>query len=121
MSLLPGVDALKAQLEEQNRATETHRQYEGDALRALQIETQQIKGFAEATNGKVQKHTIELAVIEEARKQAAIIDAARDLAANTKSASRVSLKQGLEVAAFSLLGGGVVTAVIYLALGLSTK
>lgn len=119
MSLLPGVSRLEALIEAQNTATESHRQFEGDALRSLQAETDEIKGLALRTNGRVNQHDVELAVMKKAEEQALIVEAARVKAVEVAKASRVSLRQGLQVAAFSLLGGAVVTALVYLVSGLS--
>lgn len=121
MSLLPGVNRLEALIEAQNTATEQHRAFEGESLRTLESEVGEIKTLAQTTNGRVNQHDIQLALIKRDEEQALTIEAARVKAEEAARASHVSLKQGLEVAAFSLLGGGVVTAVIYLALGLSTK
>jgi hypothetical protein len=119
MSLLPGVNRLEALIEAQNSATAQHRTWEGDVLRDLKTEAEEIKSFAEATNGKVQKHTIELAVIDEAKKQALIVEAARVKAEEVAKASHVSIKQGLEIAAFTVCAGGFVTWLVTVILGVS--
>lgn len=84
---------MKAQLEEQNRATEMHRQYEGDALRALQAEAEKIKALAVKTNGRVNEHDVQLAVIRKAEEQALIVDAARTKAEGDARATRLSWRQ----------------------------
>lgn len=77
MSLLPGVNRLEALIAAQNTATEQHRAFEGETLRALEAKAESIEAKVAKTNGTVSTHTIELAVLKEAERQALIIQAAK--------------------------------------------
>lgn len=115
---LPGVSSLEAKLDAQNAATQAHREFEGQALRALETKADTIQALAERTNGRVNAHDVQLAVMEKAEEQALIVEAARVKARETAKASRVSLKQGLQVAAFTVLAGGIVTGIVSLIFGI---
>jgi hypothetical protein len=113
MSWLPGINRLEAQLEADRNATRDHRTWEGDALRAIKTEAGEIKDRVDATNGKVADHAIEIAVIKEAERQAAIMQAAKIEADAVIVAKRLTWRQGLTFGAFGALASGIVLAIIY--------
>ena len=120
MSLLPGVNRLEALIEAQNAATEQHRAFEGETLRTLEGKAKAIEEEVAKTNSTVSKHTIELAVIKEAERQALIVEAAKVKAEGEAKAARIevaaakrSWKQNLVMVA----AGPVGLVVGYLVLG----
>ena len=90
MSLVPGVNRLEALIEAQNTATEQHRNFEGETLRALETDVGEIKTLAQTTNGRVNEHDIQLALIKRDEEQAALMEAARLKAAGDKKAANLS-------------------------------
>jgi hypothetical protein len=113
LARLAGIERIEAQLAAQERATREHREFEGEALRNLEARTERIEEKTTATNGKVKQHAIDIAVIQEAERQAAIIQAAKIKAEEEARAKRLSWRQGLTVAATGALVGTGGLAVLY--------
>lgn len=107
---LAGVERLEAQLHAQDRATAQHRTWEGEILSGIRAEAAEIKGLAESTNGRVDRHDLELAVIKKAEEEAIKLQAAKVLAAETAKSRRVNLKQGL----MFVITGALTTAGLHL-------
>lgn len=105
---LPGVASLEAKLDEQNRLTEQHREFEGQALRALETKADTIQALAERTNGRVNGHDIQLAVIAKAEEQALIVEAARTKASADRQATSLSWRQ----LAVSAVAGAVLLLIV---------
>jgi hypothetical protein len=72
-----GIGKLEARLAAQEQATREHREFEGSLLREMKAEVSETRELAKATNGRVNAHDVELGVIKEAERQAAIIQAAK--------------------------------------------
>lgn len=65
MSLLPGVNELKAELHAQNEATKEHRVWEGEVLREIKADASEAKVIVKEMNGRVNDHEVELARLKE--------------------------------------------------------
>jgi hypothetical protein len=125
MLQLRGLARLEQRLIQQEQATREHRDFEGSALRELKAEAQEIKALATRTNGRVNQHDVEIAVIRRAEEEALKLEAARVKAEEDRRAAkrkeaedaknrRVSLKQGLIFSLSGALAGAILLAVIYL-------
>jgi hypothetical protein len=113
VSWLPGINRLEAQLEADRTATQSHRAWEGDALRAIKTEAVEIKGQVDATNGKVADHAIEIAVIKEAERQAAIMQAAKIEADAVIVAKRLTWRQGITFGVVGAFASVILLGILY--------
>jgi uncharacterized protein with GYD domain len=108
MSLIPGIDRLTATLDAQNIATAQHREWEGKTLHDITTRIKETRAFAEETNGKINQAAIDIAVIQEAERQAAIIQAAKLKAEEDAKNRKVSWQQGIVFA----ISGAAMTGVL---------
>lgn len=125
MLQLRGLARLEQRLIQQEQATREHRDFEGSALRELKTEAQEIKALATRTNGRVNQHDVEIAVIKRAEEEALRLEAARVKVVEEEHAAarkaqddrrdaRLGWRQGLAFSACGALVGAVGLAVIYL-------
>jgi hypothetical protein len=106
--------AIERELAAQNAATAQHREWEGQTLTALKGESAEIKALAEQTNGRVNKHDVELGIIKEAERQAAIIQAAKVEAEAVLKANRLQWKQGITFGVVGAVASSALLGILYL-------